>query len=261
MRATALGKVLLMLVAFTAMAQQSGDVTQIPEIATRTVNAYRGWGPQLNNAGASLQLKETSRKGGTVTFRLYETGLPRDEIYAIIQWPVTQADPSVMLDGVTFNDAGLAICAGRPGTCGDPAEPDDPIDLTFPAPVKGEPFRLGVGSDANPRIRAVIKLVPVPNEADDNGCHLDAVLLMPHAELVLIEGSNLPPNSDLTLSGDSEGEVHSFTDKSDPDGNYLKALLPAKAGLKSGTIKVRLDVKGCHPQLSIPWSCPRCPTK
>jgi hypothetical protein len=71
---------------------------------------------------------------------------------------------------------------------------------------------------------------------------------------VLIEGSPFPPNADVTLTGDSEGEVHSFRDKSDADGRYSKAILPAKAGLKSGTIKVRIEVKRCSSQLAVPWS-------
>ena len=51
----------------------------------------------------SLSIKEASRSGDVLSLRLYANGLPKDKIYTIVQWPVTQATPSDLMSGVTFD--------------------------------------------------------------------------------------------------------------------------------------------------------------
>src|SRR5437899_8639595 len=68
---------------------------QVRELATGMVKAHRGWGPGLNAPGAALTLEETSHEGGVVVYTLYASGLPRDRIYTLIQWPVTSLKPVV----------------------------------------------------------------------------------------------------------------------------------------------------------------------
>lgn len=225
---------------------------QVKEIATAIVKAHNAWGVKLNSAGAVLTLAETARDQGRITYRLYAKGLDLGYIYSLVQWPVTQKEPSVALTGVTFDKSGMAICAGKPGMCGDPAKPDDPIDLqTFP--VKGEPLRFAMVAQDDPQLRALVKIVPVPNRGKDKGCQVEAVLLMPHAELIWVEASNFPPNTELTLVQDSEGEIQKSQPKTDSTGQYAWAIMPAKAGLKGGTIEIRVQGPACGPSLSVPW--------
>ena len=69
--------------------------------------------------------------------------------------------------GVTLNSSGLAICAGRPGTCGTADNPDDPIDVIV-QPIPGEPVRLGlISADGTTKVFA--KIVPNPLHGDDPG--------------------------------------------------------------------------------------------
>jgi hypothetical protein len=229
------------------------SVATIRQLAAGMVKEYMAWGPNLNSPGIELNLKEVSREGGKFVYSLYAHGLPRDHTYTMVQWPVTQSHFSNALSGVTFDESGLAICQGKPGTCGEPAKPNDPIQLVV-FPAKGEPFRFGIITTDDPKLRALVKVVPVPNVAEDKGCRLEAVLLMPHAELILLQATKFAPNARLTMTGDSEGEIHKSQPTSDARGEYTSALMPAKAELKSGTIKIRLEGPTCSPQVSVDWA-------
>jgi hypothetical protein len=217
------------------------------------IDAHRRWGPGENSPGANLSLKELSRERGKVVYAMYSTGLPRDRVYDSVEWPVTLDAPRVNLPGVTFDSSGRAVCAGRPGTCGTPTTPDDPIDLTF-FPVKGEPYRLAVVDHDDPSIRAFIKVVPTPLAQEDGGCRVEAVLLMPHAEILLIEASGYPPRAELSFESNSEGEIHNATPSADEAGRYTAAVMPAKAGLTRGVVKVRVVGPRCSPEVQVPWS-------
>ncbi len=222
-------------------------------LASKMVQTYLQWGPKANSPGAILTLKEISSDGGKFGYRLFANGLPPSHMYTLVQWPVTSLNPVPSLQGVTFNPAGLALCAGQPGTCGDPAKPNDPIDLIVAA-TTGEPFRFAVLAQDDPKIHAFVKVVPLPNIARDKGCSLEATLLLQHAELIVVEGSNFPPEAALKMTSNSEGEIKTADKKSDAAGHSVFAIMPAKAGLKSGVIKIELSSASCSPGVSVAWS-------
>jgi len=222
------------------------------QLAAAMVKANDAWGEKLNSNGAVLTLQETARNGSGISYRLYGKGLPTDYVYTLLQWPVTQKEPTAVLKGVTFDKSGLAVCAGKSGTCGDPSKPDDPIDLRT-SPVKGEPLRFAIVAQEDAQIRAALKTVPVPIVGKDNGCQLQAVLLTPHAELLWLEATKIPIHSELTITQDSEGEVLKRNAQADEAGRYAWAAMPAKAGLKTGTVKIRIQTPSCNPQVSVRW--------
>ena len=215
------------------------------------VRLHEAWGPRASTPGASLVIQESERAGTTIKYRLIADGLPKEGVYSILSWPVTQKGPSQALGGVTLDGSGLAVCAGKPGTCGTPDKPNDPIDTVF-QPIPGEPVRLGLVS-ADDATRVFVKLVPIPLRGEDQGCRIEATLLTPGAELVLIEGSGLPPNSELTFESISEGERHGGKGKADGDGRYVSAVLPHKQGIAAGILKVNLKASRCNPSVSVPW--------
>ena len=221
--------------------------------AQELIKAHAGWGPDLNTAGATLTLKEVSRKDGNVSYRLYAEGLPREKTYTLFQWPVTLQKPVAALQGMTFDEAGVAICAGKPGTCGSPEMPNDPIDFTF-HPVDGEPIRIAVAASDDQKLRAYLRIVPSPIAADDQGCHLEGVLLSPHGEIVFVEARSFPADTELAIRSDSEGEVREGHAKSNGRGQYVSAVLPAKVGLKSGKVRIRVSAQSCSPEISVPWA-------
>jgi hypothetical protein len=216
-----------MAIAFPLLAQNNA-----PDAATNLTRMHEAWGEKATTPNTSLTIKETSRSGNTVRFRLYATGVPKDSVFTLVAWPVTQRGPSESLKGVTFDEKGLAICAGRPGTCGTPDNPNDPIDLPF-NPAPGEPLRLGlISSDGATKLFA--KLVAVPIRGEDRGCRVDATLLTPGAELILLEGSGFPAGGEITIQSNSEGERHDGKGTADSTGRYISAFCPLSRDWQAG---------------------------
>ena len=222
----------------------------IQDAVSSLVKMHDAWGPKASSPNTRLTIKESARSGQVIKFRLYAEGVPKDGIYTIVTWPVTQKGPSQSLAGVTLDESGLAICSGKPGTCGGD-KPNDPIDLTV-QPVPGEPLRLGLVSEDG-ATKLFAKVVPIPLRGEDRGCAVEGVLLTPGAELVLIEGSGFPANGELQMDSDSEGERHSEKKKADADGRYVSAMLPYKKGVTRGTLRVVLKSAGCSASIKVPW--------
>ncbi len=234
-----------------ALGQAAAIPADIQASASKLVKLHEAWGPEANPPHTSLSLKEISREGPVIRFRLYETGLPKDGVYTLLQWPVTQGEPSPVMRGVTFDKTGLAICAGTAGTCGKPDKPNDPINLAL-QPVPGEPSRLALIS-SDQALKVYAKIVAIPQKGEDKGCSVEATLLTPGAELVVIEATGFPANADIVMDSDSEGDRHEARGKTDANGRYVSALLPFKKGVDRGTAKVTMTGAACSPSVSFPW--------
>ncbi len=244
----------LLLVPFAAFVVLAQTETSPEETAKKLTTAHDVWGPRASSPNSSLTFVEESRQGADFRYGLRATGIPPGSIFNLVAWPVTQREPAEVLQGVTFDAQGIAVCAGRPGTCGDPANPNDPIHIPF-RPVPGEPIRLAiVSSDGS--IKAFAKITPLPLQGDDKACHVNATLLMPGAVLIFVEGTGFPSNSELTMSTDSEGEKHDLKGKVDTQGRFTLGLLPYKQGLSRGTVKIVLKGIACAPSVSVPWGKP-----
>ncbi|HEX5423993.1 MAG TPA: hypothetical protein VFW94_10615, partial [Candidatus Acidoferrales bacterium] len=170
-----------LLVCATGFAQQPSELlTRAKQEATRLANIQRDWGPKLNSPGVGISLKEMGRqktdKGTAVRYRIFATGFPPDGTYSLNTLDLN-LNASTALEGITLDKSGLAICAGRPGTCSSGA-PDDPIDLEILA-ARGEPKRFGfVSQDGT--TKAFISVIPFPIVGTDHGCSAEAILLLAH---------------------------------------------------------------------------------
>jgi hypothetical protein len=172
----------------------------------------------------SLTLKEFSRDGKVVDLRIYTDGVPKDKIYTIMNWPVTQSAPSAQLPGVTLDQTGMAICSGKIITCGSPDKPNDPIDI-ITTPIAGEPVRMALISNDG-TVKVFAKVVPVPLRGKDHSCTLDVTLLSPGSEIISIEGAGFDPDTELTVTSDSGKEHIVSTKKADAAGHYSMVTLP-----------------------------------
>jgi hypothetical protein len=214
----------------------------------------RDFGKKMNSPGVDLTLKETnrSRTGDRtlVTYSLYGSGLSTQATYTLIQ---VQMDGRMMqvMQGVTLNAKGEAICAGRPGTCqGD--GPNDPVDLVVYA-GKGEPKRFGLVSEDKDHTRGFVSVIPFPNAAGDKGCRLESVLGMPNGEITYIQGTGFEPNADLNVDSQSYDEKHHITAKAEADGSYFATWMPYVSGKKSGETVVEVKSEACSPKLKFSW--------
>jgi hypothetical protein len=138
------------------------------------------FGKDMNSPGVELSLKETNRSRSgdrtLVTYSLYGVGLPPDTTYTLIQVQLDGTMAKVM-EGVTLNSKGEAICAGREGTCSGDG-PNDPVDLVAYA-GKGEPKRFGLVSDDEAHVKGFVAVVPFPNAKSDKGCRLESIIGSP----------------------------------------------------------------------------------
>jgi hypothetical protein len=229
---------------------QGADQTALEKL----VAMQRAWGSRMNSAGAVLSLKEGSRSTGdghaVVRYRMLASGLPTDKLYSLVMWQLGGQPQSVM-EGVTIDEAGTAVCAGTPQTCGTASKPDDPIDLAMQAGF-GETKRVGlIATDKSAQVFASV--VPFPNRGTDGGCTLDATLVTPNAEAMLLSVTGFKPGVALDIEMNSEGEKQHPSAKTDANGAYEWVVLPFKKGLTKGSAQVSVHSESCKPSLSFEW--------
>jgi hypothetical protein len=226
--------------------EQKAKVEQLGKI-------QKNFGKKMNSPGVELSLKETTRSHAAdrtlVRYRLYGTGLPSKTTFALVQ---VQIDGSVtqVMDGVSLDASGQAICAGREGTCQGNGL-NDPIDLVVYA-GKGEPKRFGLVSDDEAHVKGFVGVVPFPNATTDKGCRLESIIGTPDGELTFIQGDGFEPNAELTIS-QSYDEKHHDAAKAEADGSYFAAILPYVSGKKSGNSVWEVKSKSCAPKLNFSW--------
>lgn len=110
----------LVFISIGVCAQDSADA-QAAQLAQALVKKHEAWISRLSTPRASIKADESGREKGAVSYRLYVTGLPTDKLYTVVEWPVTQADPVTIAEGVSLGKEGLVSCTGQlPGECNDP---------------------------------------------------------------------------------------------------------------------------------------------
>jgi Cu2+-containing amine oxidase len=72
---------------------QNDIETRGEEISQSLVKRHVAWQTKLSSTGASIEAKQVARRGSWVQYHLYVTGLPSDQLYAVVTWPVTQREP------------------------------------------------------------------------------------------------------------------------------------------------------------------------
>jgi hypothetical protein len=245
-----LAAVLLML---PASPHRPQDDTSVASRVARLANVQKNWGPKMNTPGAAITLKETHRErtqsGTAVYYRLFGSGLENDAVYTLFSTSLGLATAPA-LEGVTFDPSGLAVCAGKPGTCTSD-RPNDPIDLAVFA-AKGEPKRFAAISE-DKESKAFTFVVPFPILGKDRGCTIEAILLTAKAEAVLIRGSSFAAGIEVHFTGVSEGETQQSDSKADGEGNLYVVALAYVKGKSRGKAKVTLQSAACSPSLSFEW--------
>ncbi len=238
-----------------ALAQDESTEARAREMANTLIRRHEAW-RTMSSPGASIQAKVSGREGNVVNYNLYVTGLPTDQLYSVVAWPVTGEKPYVQMEGVSLGKDGLVSCTGRQeGECEDPDTSNDHpgmVDFAM-KPVKGEPYRFAlIHGDS----KVSIVIVPDPITAKDKGCTLDVIRLTPGFELAFFTGTGYPPNLELTFNSDSYSEKHPVTTKSDAEGKIHFAMMPFVAGHPKGTTRIAAAGMSCSPSLRFDWGQP-----
>lgn len=217
------------------------------------VARQQAWGPKASSAGATLTLAEGSRSATnghtTIRYRMNTSGLPKDKIYSLVMWQLG-GQPQAVMNGITLDNAGTAVCAGRSDTCHG-EKPDDPIDLAMQAGM-GETKRVAlVATDKSAQVFASV--VPFPRIGTDRGCTIEARLVTPNAEAMMLSVKGTKPGAAIETEMNSEGEKQRSSAKTGADGAYEWVALPFKSGLTKGHAEVTARSEGCNPSLSFAW--------
>jgi hypothetical protein len=235
-----------------ALAQ--GGVTKSSVLAEKIAAMHRAWGPKASSPGTTLRFEESARAevGGhkVIKYRLITSGLPSEKLYSLMTWPL-DGQPSKALTGVAIDDKGIAICPGRPGTCGTPDKPDDPIDLALSGGL-AEPKRFALIS-TDQTIKVFAAIVPFPNGTTDHGCTLAEVLLVGNAEAVILRGSGFSGDAKVLIAAVTNDEKQEQSVKADESGAYEMVMLPFKKGVAKGRTTVTFRTDTCSPSLSFDW--------
>src|ERR1700719_4416266 len=230
--------------------------------AQRTVTATKRWlAGTMSTPGMSAQLKEISKgqvKGKLeVQYHIFVTGAPKDQNYALVDWPPNVPDPSTSIAGLSILDDGLVVCAGRAtDQCSHtdkPGKTDAPVKLVF-YPLDGEIYRLALVSQ-DQKAKIFFAVIPAPIQATNNGCTLEAVSLRLKNALVLIRGKGFQPNESVVFQSksDDQTQTHEGPGKADADGEYQLPMEPFVKGKDRGTTEIKLQGAKCAPVLKFPW--------
>jgi len=251
---------------------------QILNAAMRLATVQARWGPDMNTPGLSIALTEVHRtktpEGTTqLTYQITGSGFSRDEKFMLVRWPLNaQAEP--VMDGVNFDEKGVAVCAAEaqpqppaavapdasapasglspapvpnagaaqpgpppPPSCSNTMQLHQPVEIRATA-GSGEAIRVAVmGQDR--RHGAAASAIPFPIANADKGCKLQVILGMTDASLVLIEGTGFPPNTPLKIDAVTGANTRTLHPKTNADGRMVFPLLPGANAQSNGETTVR----------------------
>ena len=129
--------------------------------------------------------------------------------------------------------------------------PDNPVDLLLMA-AKGEPYRFRLISKDG-KYRAFASVIPFPIKGFDNSCSVEAILLLPDAEGVLVLGGGFKPGTGVQVEIDSASEKKSGKVSTDEQGKFSLVLMPYKKDTRQGTTTLAVNTPDCHPSLKFTW--------
>jgi hypothetical protein len=220
----------------------------------QTANATINWEKSTTpGTKVQVQLIKKDQSGGRplMQYRLKITGAPHNKLYNLIAWPITEAAPGTMMEG-------LAIAAD--GTVGCPPDSNrscaqrfkgSELRLTY-TPAIGEIYRHAlVSEDHQTRIFFIIH--PAPMIEHDRACSLEVERLSPRFELALIHGHGFTAGEQLAFHTQSYQEVHDLQPKVDAAGEFWAVLTPFVKGKTLGTEQVTVRGKSCAPNLAFEW--------
>jgi hypothetical protein len=241
-----------MLIALLAvLCCQAKDKTQKQPDLGKTIQTILNWGQGGRNApGAKFELRpgEPLTKDGVVydIFIPYVSGLPTDQSYALLQWPITHEQASVLYPEVYITSDGR-LCS-KAGQCRDVGSY---VQLAY-RPGKGEPYRNAIVSQDG-KIGVAMLFVPRPITGADAGCSLEVIRATPTFEAAIIRGKGFPAKAHIGYTSNSAGEIVNASVDTDPDGNFNLVMAPFVTGKNQGIDEITFHSDGCAPKVAYHW--------
>jgi hypothetical protein len=249
---------------------------QAYQAALRIANLTARWGAAMSTPGVSVTLVQTARtrtaSGATqFTYQVAGSGFRSGEKLDLVRWPLGEGVRTVM-GGLVLNAQGIAVC-GAPATgqntpprstegdtnapsrslnavpapqagsappapsCGDTMKPNEPVQIQSAA-APGEAIRVALIAEDRSN-GAATQVIPFPISGTDKSCGLQVLLGMKDSDMVVVEGSGLPPNSTVRIQTLTGSQTHNLSAKTDPGGRMAMIVMPAVEGQTSGITTVR----------------------
>lgn len=212
------------------------------------IKLQRNWDSRNNSPGASLEAVDVTHAGKAnkliKTYQLRAKGLPVDLQYEMLALPTMAGSPEEIQSTA---DVEIDKNDGRVMN-----GPNDAQQIIVPHPAPGEPYRWALVSKDG-KYKAFITVLPNPIQATDNGCKVNVVRLMPRFELAFVQFSGFPPQAEISLRGNSAGEIHDFKLTTNAEGYADTGMLPFKAGKSKGTMELQISTPKCSPKVSFNW--------
>ena len=227
---------------------QPATMDKLPAQLNKKVNEIVNWGERISTRGAKVEVREAKRgeKDGKllVTYDFYVTGAPSGQSYVLFQYPITVAEPVVLLPEISFDGTGR-LCVKKGKEC------SPPVQISF-LPEKAEPFRfLLMSKNGKTSIAALI--VPNPIIGTDQGCSVEAVRVTPNFDVALLRGKGFKPGEEPAYESNSAGEQLHGTVNIDKAGEFTLVLFPAVNGKAEGSDTVTIKSALCNPSVSFNW--------
>jgi hypothetical protein len=227
---------------------QPANMDKLPPQFDKKVKEIVNWGEPISTRGAKLEIHEAKKgeKDGhlLIAYDFYVTGAPSSQSYTLFQYPITVAEPMVMLREVSFDGTGR-LCVKKGKGC------SNPVQFTF-LPEKAEPFRFLLLSK-NGKTSVAVLLVPNPIIGTDQGCSVEAVRVTPNFDIALLRGKGFKPGEEPAYESNSAGEPLHGTVKIDKAGEFTLVLFPAVTGKSEGVDTVTIKSALCNPSVSFNW--------
>jgi hypothetical protein len=215
------------------------------------VNGIINWGDALNSEGATADLRPVHKgfKNGIheSVYDVSVSGVPRDQSYAVFEWPINASEPAEVSEEVYIAADGR-LCK-REGLCHDDSGPY--LRLSFVS-ARGEPHRIVlISKDTKYKIAAMV----IPNAIvnTDQGCRVEVVRALPRFEMAIIRGEGFSASETFKYKSKSAGEVLQKKVQVDANGKFVLALAPNVKGKNQGDDEVLFQAAKCSPVVSYHW--------
>lgn len=233
---------------------------QLPSDFVQMLKGQVSWDMGFNNpSGPRLhftKIDEFDRADGHFTrFRIYAEGVPEGKPYILAIWKigVYLKNIQILSSSAYVNHKGLVLTKAPSPDADDRDVVSDgtEFDVGIQA-ANGEPIRFLLRSKDN-KVMVPGTLVPYPIDSVDHDCKLTARLAVPEGQAILVEGDGFAPNSEVTINGDSAGELKVSKHGVDERGHLQVLEMPFVIGKEAGILKETITTKECTVSVSIPW--------
>jgi hypothetical protein len=245
----------------SVLAQQAPPANPIKDLLTMQMNWDASKSSDTAKPAVTLKFvsfEKHKQDGKSFTsYYLYASGLAQDKTYTLIVW---QIGWDAQLPPMQPAQSDLYVNARGVVMCRKPTEKEvnsDAPDIDRDARVNiisagsmAEPVRYAL-YDEKQGIVAMGRVIVNPVQSDDKSCHLQAVLGVAGAEIVLVEGTGFPANSTIELSSSIGAKPQNATFRTDDDGRLETAVVLARQGAMQGTATITMQSSSCAPAVTL----------